>query len=197
MTDKVIYYSIRGEYPFVCIMKQTEKGWFWWDIWEHYTFPIYHGKTKPRLHVSESYIMSSDFQSVLPQIEQLMTEWKMRVLEDHKLEKTAHNYLEELSYRNKARTIQYYIDRNGDVITLETKFSSSICNGGEWTQVFGMIGNGTCNRSWYRQSEGDKVVHVSISQVTQEDARNRAVEILDKMIAEYIQSIKDFCGVEE
>ena len=197
MAKKILYYSIRGDYPFVCIMKQTEKGWYWWDIWEHYTFPIYYGKTKPRLHVSESYIISNDFQSVLPQIEQLMAEWKMKVLEDHKLEKTAHNYLEELFYRNKARMIQYYIDGDGDVITLETKFSSSICNGGEWTQVFGIIGDGNCRRSWYRQSDGDKVAHASIPQVTQEEARARASEILDAEIANYIDSIKKFCEVDE
>lgn len=195
MADKVIYYSVRGNYPFVCIMKQTEKGWYWWDIWEHYTFPIYHGKTKPRLHVSEDYITSSDFQSVLPQIEQLMAEWKMKVLEDHKLEKTAHNYLEDLFYRNKARAIQYFINRDGEVITLETRFSSSICNGGEWEQILGIIGNEKCCRSWYRQSDGEKIAHMTIPQVTQEEARNRAGEILDREIEEYIRSIKEFCGV--
>lgn len=191
---KVLYYSIRGRYPYVCIMKQTEEGWYWWDIYEHWTTPYYYGKSKPRLHSSENYILSDDFNSVLPQIEQLMAEWKMKVLEDHKLEKTAHNYLEDLFYRNKARFIQYFITKEGEVVTLETKYSSSLCNGGEWTQVLGIIGE-RCRRSWFRQSDGDLMLHAtSIPQVTQDEARNRASEILDGEIDEYICRIKEFCG---
>lgn len=190
---KVLYYSIRGRYPYVCIMKQTEEGWYWWDICEHRTTPYYYGKNKPRLHSGETYVLSDNFGSVLPEIEQLMAEWKMEVLEDHKLEKTAHNYLEDLFYRNKARFIQYFITKEGEVVTLETKYATSLCNGGEWTQVLGIIGE-RCRRSWFRQSDGDLMLHASIPQVTQEEARNRAVEILDEKIQAYIRTIKEFCG---
>ncbi len=192
----ILYYSILGKYGFVIIMKETEEGWYWWDIWEHWTQPCYYGKSKPRLSNDEKpYIMSKEFSTVLPQIESMMNEWKMRVLEDHKLEKTAHNYLEDLFHRNRARCIQYYIPDDKNVITVETKYSRSIEEGGEWTQVLGMIGERDF-RHWYRQNDGDVIVHPGIPQVTQEEARNKAVEILDGQIAEYIHSIKEFCGVE-
>lgn len=195
--DQIYYYSVRGHYPFVCIVKHTENGWYWWDIWEHWTSPHYYGKSRPRLHAEETYIMSKDFDSVLPQIEQLMANWKMGVLEDHKLEKTAHNYLEDLFYRNKARFIWYYITDKHEVVTLETKYATSLCNGGgEWTQVVGIIGE-CCRRSWFRSSSEDKMIVPNIPQVTQEEARTRAVEILDEHIRDYIQSIKDFCDVIE
>jgi hypothetical protein len=40
------------------------------------------------------------------------------------------------------------------------------------------------------------MLHASIPQVTQDEARNRAVEILDEEIQAYIRTIKEFCGVE-
>lgn len=193
----ILYYSILGRYGFVIIMKETEEGWFWWDIWEHWTKPRYYGKSKPRLSNDEKpYIMSKDFSTVLPQIESLMNDWKMKILEDYKLEKTAHNYLKDLFYRNRARCIQYYIPDDRTVITLETKYQCSVQDGGEWTQVLGIIGDRD-RRSWFRENSGDVIIHPGIPQVTQEEARNKAVEILDGQIAEYIQSIKEFCGVSE
>lgn len=193
----ISYYSILGKYGFVIIIKETDRGWYWWDIWEHFTSPHYYGKSRPRLSNDEKpYIMSKDFNTVLPQIESMMNEWKMRVLEDHRLNYSARNYLEDIYYRNKARCIQYYIPDDNSVITLETRYAFNIQDGGEWTQVLGLIGDRD-RRTFLRESSGDTIIHPRIPQVTQEDARSKANDILDSQIAEYIQSIKMFCGVIE
>ena len=195
---KVLYYYLMGGHPFVVIEKQTENGWYWWDIWEKWTFPLYYGKSKPRLDRGEKYIVSKDFDTVRPIIESLMFDWKKEILTTHHLEHDAHDFLEDIFYRNRARCFQYFITKYGEVVTLKTSYGTSMCNGGEWRQQLSIIGDGMFRRSFYRQSDDERVlINPGIPQVTLAEAREAAIRIIDSQIENYLMDVRRFCGVEE
>ncbi len=194
--SKFLYYSIIDRHPFVVIMKQSEEGWYWWNVWDSFTSPIFNGKCRPKLDRDEHYVRTDDFDSVLPTIERNMQEWKSKVLEDHHLNYDGWNYLQNIYYRNRARLVQYFFDKDMNVITLRTIYERDK-DGNDWTQMLGILSPCEKRRRFFRQSSDIPFVYrfSELKIVTQDDARARASQILDESINDYIQSIKEFCEV--
>lgn len=194
---KILYYIIHNRNPFLVIMKQTEEGWYVGDtIRGGWIIPIYHGKSKPRIH-DETYTMTNDYNVARQFLDIQLSEWKKELMEDFHLSRDAQDYLKGLREYNKEVCFKYYLTPEGNIIYLRTILNRNR----SWKQEIGILGEKIARRSWHDNDLGSEepMLYPSpkLNVIAIDEARSRADKFIDGLVKDRIDVFNEFCEVSE
>lgn len=194
--NEIYYYMVIDSRPFVVIMKKTKDGWFWGDTIMRGFTPTYYGKSKPRPMFDESYVLTRDWNVAMQYIEYQAAEWKRELMDDFHLTRNAGDYLKNLREYNKEVFHQYYLTPNDRLIYMRTLLHKDR----SWRQEIGILeGDGIARRSWYDNDRGSeepmRTPGPNMRPITDEIARYKGEQHIDRLIEKKINAIKEFCEV--
>lgn len=196
MTPKMYYYIVTDSHPFLYIMKKTDEGWYFADTLLRAFYPLF-SKSKPRLTSGETYILTHDYNVAKQLLDRQVQEWKQELMSDFHLLRDARDYLRGLREYNREVSMRFYLTPDDRLIY----FRTILFKNGSWRQEIGILADYIAKRSFTDNDMGsEEPMHCpgpNLRPITEEIARYKGEQYIDRMIDEKIKSIEEFCGVKE
>lgn len=196
MTSKMYYYLVADKHPFIYIMKKTDDGWYFADTILRSFYPLF-SKSRPRFTSGETYVLTHDWTVAKQFLDRQVQEWKEELLNDFHLSRDARDYLRGMREYNKEVSMRFYLTTDDRLIYFRTLLHKNR----SWRQEIGILGEDIAKRSFTNNDLGsEEPMHCpspNLRPITEEIARYKGEVFIDRMIAEKIKKIEEFCGVAE
>lgn len=194
MTEKMYYYIVMDRDPFLFILKKTDDGWYFADTILRSFYPSF-SKSKPRIHFGENYVLTNDYNVAKQTLDRQIQEWKTDLMDNFYLNRNSQDYLRGLRERNKEVSMKFYLTPDDKLIYFRTILNKDR----SWRQEIGILGDGIARRKWTDNDEGSEEPMCcpadNLRPITEEIARYKGGLYIDRLVAESVKKIEEFCGV--
>lgn len=192
--NEIYYYIVMDRHPFIYIMKKRDEGWYFADTILRGFYPLF-SKGKPRFNSGETYILTHDYNVAKQWLDRQVVEWKQELMSDFHLLRDAQDYLKGLREYNREVSMRFYLTPDDRLIY----FRTILFKDRSWKQEIGILGEDIARRSFHDNDMGSeepmRCPGPNLRPITEEIARHKGEQYIDRMIDEKIRQIEEFCEV--